>query len=138
MDRLKTEDLLAIRRDSDALAIWRDDLADALDCAQRVGTQGAAPSTVQSGVTEMLKDARARLHREAGRIELWDKGNLISFVAGALGGEGGAVVGGTAGAMAGGAASGVLGAVVQAAGGRGPVPNFLDRHYVAFSRNIET
>lgn len=138
VDRLKTEDLVAIRRDSDALATWRDDLADALDYAQRVRTQGAAPSTVQAGVTEMLEDARLRLHREAGRSQLWNKSNLISFVAGALSGAGGGVVGGTAGGMAGGAVAGVLGAVVQAAGGRRPVPNFLDRHYVAFSRNTDT
>ena len=137
VDRLKTEDLVSIRRDSDALDTWRHDLAAALDYAQRVRTQGVEPSAIHTGVSEILDEARARLHREAARSSLWDRSNLISFVAGALGGVGGDVVGGTAGAMAGGATAGVLGAVVQAAGSRRPVPGFLDRHYVAFSRNLE-
>lgn len=131
---LSPSDLVAIRQRSDALAKWRADLAQALDHAQRVRLAGADPGTVQAGVVEMLADSRELLRVEAGRTRVWSRGNAVSFVAGGLGGAGGAVVGGTGASVAAGAAAGVLAAFIQAAGQHHPVPGFLDRHYLAFER----
>lgn len=130
---LSPSDLVAIRQASDALAAWRHDLAEALDYAERVRRSGVDPRTIQAGVEEMLADARERLRVEAKRTRVWNRDNLVNFVAGGLGGAGGAIVGGTGGAIAAGAGSGVLAAFIQAVGQRRNVPRFLDRHYVAFA-----
>ena len=134
---LSPRDLVAIRQASDALATWRHDLAGALDYAERVYRSGADPHTVQTGVEEMLADARRRLQAEAKATRVWNGDNLVSYIAGGLGGAGGAIVGGTGAAIAAGAGSGVLAAFIQAVGQRRNVPTFLDRHYVAFARPKE-
>ena len=106
----------------------------ALDLAERLRRAGTDSEAVQSGVSEMLADAQDQLHREARRSHVWSRENLVSFVAGGLGGAGGATVGGTGAAIATGAGSGVIAAFIQAAGQRHSVPRFLDRHYVAFAK----
>lgn len=131
---LSPSDLVAIRQASDTLATWRHDLAAALDLAERLRRAGTDSEAVQAGVSEMLADARDQLHREARRSHIWSRGNVVSFVAGGLGGAGGATVGGTGAAIATGAGSGVMAAFIQAAGQRHSVPRFLDRHYVAFTK----
>lgn len=131
---LSPSDLVAIRQASDALAAWRHDLAEALDYADRVRQSGADLQTVQTGVEEILAHARERLRVEAKQTRVWNRDNLVSFIAGGLGGAGGATIGGTGAAIAAGAGSGVLAAFIQAVGQRRNVPRFLDRHYVAFAR----
>lgn len=137
IDALSPSDLVAIRRESEALARWREDLASALDYAQSVRASGVDSGTVQSGVEEMLAGARERLRAEARQTRVWDQGNVVNFVAGGLGGAGGAMVGGSAGAVAAGVGSGVLAAFIQSVGQRQCVPSFLDRHYIAFARPQE-
>ncbi|MFT4216851.1 MAG: hypothetical protein QM619_06645 [Micropruina sp.] len=134
IDALSPTDLVSIRQSSDALATWRHDLAEALDYAERMRQIGNSPATVQQGVSEMLAEARQQLHKEAERSRVWRRENLVNFIAGGLGGAGGAVVGGTTAAIAGGAVSGVVAAFIQAAGQQQHVPGFLDRHYVAFAK----
>jgi hypothetical protein len=132
---LSPRDLVAIRQASEAFAVWRHDLAAALDYAERVRQTGVDPRVVQAGVEEMLADAREKVRAEADRTRVWSRGNLVSFVAGGIGGAGGAVVGGTSGAIAAGAGAGVIASFIQARGQRRRVAKFLDRHYVAFARS---
>lgn len=131
---LTNSDLVAIRQASEALATWRHDLAEALDYARRVRQPGVDASTVQAGVEEMLADAREELRKEARKSRIWGQQNLVSFIAGGLGGAGGTVIGGTSATVTAGAAAGVLAAFIQATGQRHRIPTFLDRHYVAFAR----
>ncbi|MFV0254375.1 MAG: hypothetical protein ACK5H2_13695 [Beutenbergiaceae bacterium] len=134
IDVLSPSDLVSIRRSSDSLATWRADLAGALDYADRTRRGGADSRTVQIGVEEMLANARESLRREAKQSRVWSGPNMISFIAGGLGGAGGAMIGGSSAAVAGAAASGVIAEFVQAVGQRRDVPGFLDRHYVAFTK----
>lgn len=133
IDVLSPADLVTIRRSSDSLAAWRKDLAEALDYADRTRRAGVDSRTIQAGVEEMLADARDSLRREAKRSRVWGGRNTVSFIAGGLGGAGGAAIGGPSAAAAG-AASGVIAAFIQAAAQRRGVPGFLDRHYVAFAK----
>lgn len=130
---LSPTDLVAIRRSSDSLATWRKDLAAALDYAERTRQAGVDPRIVQAGVEEMLADAREVLHHEAKKSRVWGDRNIVSFIAGGLGGAGGAAIGGSHAAAVG-AASGVIAAFIQASGQRRGVPSFLDRHYIAFAK----
>ena len=134
IEALAPTDLVALRQSSDALATWRDDLARALDFADRSRASDLEPDAIQTGVEEMLAEARNRVSEEARKTRVWTPTNALSFVAGGLGGAAGAAVGGTLGSMAGGAGGGVLAAFVQAASQQRRVPVFLDRHYLAFER----
>lgn len=132
---LNPGDLVAIRRESSALATWRDDLTAALDYATRMRRAGNDSHTVQRGVEELLADARERLHSEARRTRVWGRDNLINFIAGGLGGAGGAAIGGSAATIAASAGVSVITAFIQAIVQRDRIPQFLDRHYVAFTRS---
>lgn len=134
IDALSPQDLVAIRRSSDSLATWRKDLAAALDYAERTRRAGVDSRTVQAGVEEMLADARQLVQLEAKKSRVWGSQNLVSFIAGGLGGAGGAAIGGPSAAAAG-AGAGLIAAFIQAVGQRHPVPSFLDRHYVAFGKH---
>lgn len=131
---LSPRDLIAIRAASSALATWRDDLAAALDQADRLRKSGVDAGSVHVSVEELLADARARLHAEARRSRTWSSSNLVTFIAGGLGGAMGAAIGGTSGTIAAGTAGGLLSAFAQAGVNSRRVPGFLERHYLAFDR----
>lgn len=133
IDNLSPRDLVRIRFDSDALATWRTDLASALDYADRQRAVGVDPPTVGAGIAEMMAGSRQRLHREAARSAVWTGRNAMNFVAGALGGAGGAAIGGSAGSVVAAGAAGGAASLVQAVAQRERVPEFLDRHYLAFA-----
>lgn len=130
---LLMSDLIAIRHASEALGTWRADLAAALDYANRARRQGVDSTTIQTGIAEMVAEARVALQAEARKSRVLSRQNLVSFVAGAIGGAGGSATGGTVAGIVAGAASGTLAALVQAFGAHNPVPAFLDRHYVSFA-----
>lgn len=95
IDALSPRDLVRIRSDSDALATWRTDLASALDYAERQRNVGVDSPTIGEGITEILSGSRQRLLKEAAGSALWTGRNVVNFIAGALGGAGGAAIGGT-------------------------------------------
>lgn len=132
VSELLISDLVSIRHSSDALATWRADLSTALDYSERARKEGIEPASIQAGIAEIVSDARTALHREARKTRLLSHQNLVSFIAGALGGAGGSAVGGAMPAVAAGTTAGILASLVQAFGGQRRVPAFVDRHYVAF------
>lgn len=80
-------DLIAIRHASEALGTWRADLAAALDYANRARRQGVDSTTIQTGIAEMVAEARVAFKQRRGSPVL-SRQNLVSFVAGAIGGAG--------------------------------------------------
>ena len=129
---LSLRDLVEIRASSDALALWREDLARALDFSQRLRERGEDPVRIQQGVEEIVADGRAALHREAARTRMLTPQGLLGFVAGALAGASGGVLAGDTKSAVGGAGAGIFASFLTALGTRRQVPGFLDRHYVAF------
>jgi len=135
---LSMSDLVAIRQTSEALATWRNDLADALDYADRLRKSGGDARSIQVGVEEKLAVARSRLRCEARKSQQWSQGNMVSFVTGPLIGAGSGVVDGSTATIISGAAAGLLTAFVQAASQSHRPQSFLDRHYLAFARPEST
>lgn len=123
-------DAVRVRQSSDHFARWREDLSDA-HTAHRTREGSDSPAEVNKLVREVIADARDALHREARRSRYLSTTNLVSFVAGALGGTVAGSPGGTVGSTAG-AVGGALAPLVQAGLNMRHIPHYLDRHYLVF------
>jgi hypothetical protein len=128
---LRVTDAVRIRQTSDAFALWREHLTDALGQAHRVRQTYGAEADTAAVVREVIADARVSLQREARRTGLLNMANPLLFVAGALGGAVAGSPGGAVGTAAG-AIGGTLGPLVQAVLNTRRVPGFVDRHYLVF------
>lgn len=126
---LDVTDAVRIRQSSDAFALWRDQLSDALAHAHHIRQTQGADADTSTAVRELIAEARTSLHREARRSRLLNTTNPLAFVAGALGG---AIAGAPGGAVgtAFGAVGGTLGPLVQAVLNTRRVPGYVDRHYL--------
>lgn len=131
---LDVTDAVRIRQGSDAFALWRDQLSDALAHAHHIRQTQGADADTSTAVRELIAEARTSLHREARRSRLLNTTNPLAFVAGALGG---AIAGAPGGAVgtAFGAVGGTLGPLVQAVLNTRRVPGYVDRHYLVFEPN---
>lgn len=130
LDDLQVEDIVAIRAQSDAFALWRTRLSAALDRARAANVNDDDSRRL---VAESLLDARAALFDEVARSRRLSglRRGVVSFAAGALGGAVGASEGGPSGVSL--AAAGALAStIVSAAFSRNALPGFLRRHYVVF------
>ena len=136
IDRLRIDDAVRIRQASEAFALWRSQLSDALAYAHELRQREGPEADTTAAVSELIADARSSLYREAKRSRLLTSKNGMMFVAGALGGTIAGALGGPMG-MAFGAAGGALGQLVQAVLASKRVPGYLDRHYLVFEKDQE-
>lgn len=127
---LQLTDAVRIRQTSEAFALWREQLTDALSQAHQIRQTYGADADTGSIVREVIADARTSLHREARRSRLLNMTNPLMFVAGALGGAVSGIPGAVGTVV--GAAGGALGPLVQAVLNTRRVPGFIDRHYLVF------
>lgn len=136
IDSLLVQDAVAIRKHSEAFAVWRARLSTGLERARAARSEFGPGVDLADVVAEVLADARAGLFDEVERSKVLSaraRASLL-FAAGALGGAVGNSTGGVV-ASAVGASGGVLAAVCELLIARGdPLPGYLRRHYVVFDR----
>ena len=137
INEVSTSDILSIRKNSEAFGTWRSSLATALDYASRSRNSGIESAKIQKGVEELLSSSLFALKTEARKTRLLSKQGLVSFVVGAISGIGGNIIGGPVGAIAAGGAVGLLASLVQSALGIQTVPEYLNRHFIAFTEPID-
>lgn len=82
---LGVTDAVRIRQGSDAFALWRDQLSNALARAHHIRQMQGADADTSTAVRELIAEARTSLHREARRSRLMNMANPLAFVAGAMG-----------------------------------------------------
>lgn len=124
-------DAVRIRQSSDEFAEWRGDLSEALTQAHEARERGESQKEASGLVRDVIADAREAIHRQARRSRYFTTTNLVSFVAGALGGIVAGSPGGLIGSSVGGA-GGALAPFVQAGLNLHHVPHYLERHYLVF------
>lgn len=135
LDGLLVEDIVKIRRSSDAFMKWRVDLTTGLERAKALRSELGEAVSATEVVGETLAAARLALLREASNSKVMSRHRgLISFVAGSLGGAIGGATSGVAGISA-----GALGGIVaQALSPREGGTDHLERHYLLFDRTLRT
>lgn len=94
---LSVTDAVCTRQGSDAFALWRDQLSNALAQAHHIRQVHGADADTNTVVREMIAEARTSLRREARRSRLLNLANPVAFVAGAMGGAIAGAPGGTVG-----------------------------------------
>jgi hypothetical protein len=139
LDQLLSEDVIAMRADSEAFDLWRARLSLGLERARSLRSEFGAEVDVVAVVGEVLADARAAVFNEVERSRSLSSAARASlgFVAGVIGGAVSNSTGGAA-SIATGATGGVVALILQAliAGGDA-VPGFIRRHYIVFDRPTE-
>lgn len=132
LDDLLIEDAVAIRAGDESLALWRSHLSIGLDRARHLEEELGSTIDAAAVVGEELATARAALLSESRRSSWFgERGGMMTFIAGALGGAIGGTTSGAAGAALGalgGSLPGLLGAAPRRA------PGYLERHYLLFER----
>ena len=131
---LQLDDVIAIRRASEAFSLWRTRLSLGLERAHRLREDVGAPIDAHAAVAEVMADARSSLFREfettaSLRSRL---AQPVNFVAGALAGAIGGATAGPSGAAIGAAAATLPPLLARIVRGKEDFPGFLRRHYLLF------
>ena len=130
---LSARDAVLIRRGAKPFGAWRQQLSEARGQAVEILKAGGSDADTRDVVRDSVADARAALHREAGRSRFLSVKNTVIFVAGGLGGAVAGAPGGLLGSAFG-VAGGALGPLVAAALGRSTVPHYLTGTTLSSSR----